>query len=123
MTLRIPGRAIGLVLVLGSAAGCGGQEMFLPELGSNERLIDTTAFAQIARDDESVDDVVVVGDRAWLFYFTHPGRAGTIKPEDKPASETRRSSIQVVELVEKDGQLSCDRDAPTFVALVPPAGP
>lgn len=56
-------------------------------------------------------------DRAFCFYFTHPGRAGTIKPEDKDSLELRRSSIQVVELREHDGVLSCDRDAPTFVAL------
>ncbi len=64
--------------------------------------------------------VVVSGERAFLFYFTHPGRAGTIKPEDKDSLDLRRSSIQVVELQEKDGVLSCDRDAPTFVDLVPP---
>jgi len=61
--------------------------------------------------------VVVSGDRAYLFYFTHPGRGGTIKPEDKPATELRRSSIQVTELVEKDGHLSCDRDAPVAIKL------
>jgi hypothetical protein len=64
--------------------------------------------------------VVVNGDRAFLFYFTHPGRAGTIKPDDKPATELRRSSIQVVELKKKDGVLSCDRDAPTRINLRPP---
>lgn len=65
--------------------------------------------------------VVVSGDRAYLFYFTHPGRAGTISPEDKDNLELRRSSIQVVELVEQDGVLSCDRNAPTHVALTPPS--
>ena len=63
--------------------------------------------------------VVVSGDRAFLFYFTHPGRAGTIKPGDQPAVELRRSSIQVVELTEHDGQLACDRDAPTHIRLGP----
>jgi len=63
--------------------------------------------------------VVVNDDRAYLFYFTHPGRAGTIKPEDKPATELRRSSIQVTELVEKDGRLSCDRDRPVSMTLKP----
>jgi hypothetical protein len=63
--------------------------------------------------------VVVSGDRAFLFYFTHPGRAGTIRPTDKDSLELRRSSIQVVELREKDGQLSCDRDTPTHVLLQP----
>ncbi|HEX2861832.1 MAG TPA: glycosyl hydrolase [Lacunisphaera sp.] len=64
--------------------------------------------------------VVVSGDRAYVFYFTHPGRAGTIRPEDKDSPDLRRSSIQVVELVEKDGVLSCDRNAPTHVVLEAP---
>jgi hypothetical protein len=67
--------------------------------------------------------VVVSGDRAFLFYFTHPGRAGTIRPADPASTDLRRSSIQVVELREQDGVLSCDRDAPTRVRLEPPAGP
>jgi GH43 family beta-xylosidase len=58
-------------------------------------------------------DVVVSGDRAWLFYFTHPGR----KSNKADSYETRRSSIQVVELMEKDGVLQTGRDAPTRVAL------
>jgi hypothetical protein len=63
-------------------------------------------------------DVVVVGDRAWLFYFTHPGR----KPNAKQADDyhTRRSSIQVIELLEKDGRLTVNRDAPTRIALRAP---
>lgn len=64
--------------------------------------------------------VVVSGDRAYLFYFTHPGRAGTIAPDDKDSTELRRSSIQVVELVDRDGVLSCDRNAPTHIDLLPP---
>ena len=67
--------------------------------------------------------VVVSGSRAFCFYFTHPGRAGTITPQDKDSLELRRSSIQVVELFEKDGWLTCDRDAPTHVALAAPGGP
>jgi len=59
-------------------------------------------------------DVVVNGERAFLFYFTHPGRR-------KGASQTeqRRSSIQVVELKLKDGRLTCDRDEPTYINLTP----
>jgi hypothetical protein len=65
--------------------------------------------------------VVVSGDRAYCFYFTHPGRAGTIAPQDKTFVELRRSSIQVVELEFKDGWLACDRDQATHVDLQPPA--
>src|SRR5688572_5170405 len=58
-------------------------------------------------------DVVVSGDRAWLFYFTHPGR----KDDKADPYETRRSSIQVVELTSGGGWLQADRDSPTRVAL------
>lgn len=71
-------------------------------------------------------DVVVSGDRAFLFYFTHPGRqAGRSPILPNPTSsgsqdalyEQRRSSIQVAELEYKDGQLTCDRDKPTQILL------
>jgi len=61
--------------------------------------------------------VVVNGDRAFLFYFTHPGRTPEAQRAKLDTTEQRRSSLQVVELREKDGVLSCDRDAPTFVDL------
>lgn len=62
-------------------------------------------------------DVVVSGDRAYLFYFTHPGRRN-----DNPKSDLydqRRSSIQVVELTYTNGQITCDRDKPTYIRLHP----
>ncbi|MBD3265947.1 family 43 glycosylhydrolase [bacterium] len=62
-------------------------------------------------------DVVVSGDRAFLFYFTHPGRRGPNAREDK--YEQRRSSIQIVELEYKDGKITCDRNCPTHVCLKP----
>jgi len=63
-------------------------------------------------------DVVVSNDRAFLFYFTHPGR--TPEREKDNTAEQRRSSIQVVELHEQDGKLSCNRDEPTFIDLTMP---
>lgn len=63
-------------------------------------------------------DVVVNNGRAYMFYFTHPGRV----PEHKgDAYQDRRTSIQVVELQEQDGILTCDRNAPTQINLIPPA--
>lgn len=59
--------------------------------------------------------VVVSGDRAYLFYFTHPGR--TAINANKDTYEQRRSSIQVVELEYKDGWLACDRNQMTYVDL------
>ncbi|WP_426337157.1 family 43 glycosylhydrolase [Pseudoduganella sp. R-31] len=62
-------------------------------------------------DDRAIGghpDVVVSGERAFLFYFTHPDGKGT-----------RRSSIQVVELA-SDGQvLHAERDAAARVMLIP----
>ncbi|MBI4659264.1 MAG: glycosyl hydrolase [Verrucomicrobia bacterium] len=63
-------------------------------------------------------DVVVRGDRAFLFYFTHPGRRGADEKKDGP--EQRRSSIQVVELELQGNWLVCDRDRPTHIRLQPP---
>jgi GH43 family beta-xylosidase len=61
-------------------------------------------------------DVVVSGDRAFLFYFIHQGGRDA-KPND-PYAE-RRSLIQVVELEYKGGELTCDRDKPTHIQLQP----
>ena len=65
-------------------------------------------------------DVVVSGGRAFLFYFTHPGRQGARAKEG--GYEQRRSSIQVVELEYRDGEITCDRDRATRVRLRPPGG-
>ncbi|TWT35554.1 Glycosyl hydrolases family 43 [Posidoniimonas corsicana] len=73
----------------------------------------------VGEDDQVIGqhpDVVVSGDRAFMFYFTHPGRRGPDARKD--TAEQRRSSIQVVELHERDGWLTCDRDAPTHVRLL-----
>ncbi len=61
-------------------------------------------------------DVVVNGERAFLFYFTHPGRRGADVRKD--GCEQRRSSIQVVELKHDSGRLTCNRDEPTLIRLV-----
>lgn len=62
-------------------------------------------------------DVIVNGDKAYVFYFTHPGRT----PENKGTDnfETRRSSIQVAELEYVDGVLVCRRDLPVIINLKP----
>lgn len=61
-------------------------------------------------------EVVINGDRAFLFYFVHPGVAA-----DSDEQDTKRSSIQVTELkLSADGWLECDRDAPTHIRLSAP---
>lgn len=66
-------------------------------------------------------DVVVSGDRAFLFYFTHPGRRG--EDARKDGYEQRRSSIQVTELRFNNGKLTVNRDQPTQINLLPPPFP
>jgi hypothetical protein len=66
-------------------------------------------------------DVVESGGRAFLFYFTHPGRRGGNEKRD--GYDQRRSSIQVVELEYRDGWLTCDRDQPAHILLRPPEDP
>jgi len=66
-------------------------------------------------------DVVVRGNRAFFFYFTHPGRQENSAKSD--LYEQRRSSIQVVELEYRNGQLTCDRNKPTYIRLLPAGNP
>jgi len=60
-------------------------------------------------------DVVVSGGRAYLFYFTHPGRRGPDAKKD--GVEQRRSTIQVTELFQDGDTLRVERDAPTRIVL------
>jgi len=59
-------------------------------------------------------DVVVNGDRAYIFYFTHPGRLPGVTTD---TYEQRRSTLHVTELFYKDGVVSCDRDKPVRIDL------
>jgi beta-xylosidase len=63
-------------------------------------------------------DVVVNDGKAYLFYFTHPGRT----PENQGIDDysTRRSSIQLTELQFNDGWLFCNRDSETIIDLRKP---
>lgn len=62
-------------------------------------------------------DVAVSADgRAYLFYFTHQVGADA---EGKPAGWKRHTVIQVAELELKDGTLTCDRNKPVKINLVP----
>ena len=69
------------------------------------------------KEDQAIGghaEVVVSGDRAFVYYFTHPGRI-TKKYADNV--ETRRSVIQVAELEYKNGTISVDRDKPVYIQL------
>jgi len=60
-------------------------------------------------------DVIVNEGRAYIYYFTHPGRT----PENKGTDnyETRRSSIQLAQLEYINGEIICNRDKPLHVKL------
>jgi len=60
-------------------------------------------------------DIVIRGDRAFIFYFTHPGRIPG-KPGES-AYESRRSTIQVDELEYDNGVIVCDRNKPVYMNL------
>lgn len=75
------------------------------------------AQAGIGNDDGVMGghcDVVVNGDRAYIYYFTHPGRT---PGADANTVDYRRSSIQVAELQIDGGQVVCYRDKSTIVRL------
>lgn len=56
-------------------------------------------------------DVLVIKDRAYIFYFTHPEKNYNQDDHDFIAEYRRnRSSIQVAELIMKNGELICNRD-------------
>lgn len=62
MRFRFPGPAIGLVLALASAAGCGDEEMFTLQLGDNVRVLDKAATTTLAHVDQGLEQPIVVGD-------------------------------------------------------------
>ena len=73
-------------------------------------------------DDQAIGghaDVVVNDGHIWLFYFTHPGRSKA-NPAPGSSFENRRSLIQLTELVEDNGVLTCDRDKPVLISLKAP---
>lgn len=64
-------------------------------------------------------DVILSGDRAWLFYFVQPGTSAI----SAGLPDRRRSSIQVTELHydREHNTLTVDRNEPTMINLQPPA--
>jgi hypothetical protein len=64
-------------------------------------------------------EVIVSGDRAYLFYFVHPGSNAETVYDKQPDINLKRSSIQVVELQYSDGWITADRNAPVLINLLP----
>ena len=64
-------------------------------------------------------DVLTVGDRAYIFYFVHPGQKDAADPDSWQA---RRSSVQAACLTVRDGKLTLQRDEPFPFFLPAPGG-
>lgn len=65
-------------------------------------------------------DVVVAGENAYVFYFTHPGRTNSDDGlVNLNTPEERRSSIQVARAHVVDGVLVCDRDESLTAPILP----
>lgn len=66
------------------------------------------------KDDQAIGghcDVVVNDGRAFVYYFSHPGRSKA-NPAAKGSFDDKRSVIQVAELKYINGEITCDRDEP-----------
>ena len=64
------------------------------------------------KDDQAIGghcDVVVNYDRAFVYYFTHPGR-GKANSAARGSFDDKRSVIQLAELKYVNGEIVCDRD-------------
>jgi len=75
-------------------------------------------------DDAAVGqhaDVVVNGDEAHIFYFTHPERGDDPSTVDRDY-RSRRSSLQVARAVVVDSRLTCDRDESLTAPILPADG-
>jgi hypothetical protein len=79
-------------------------------------ILDSASHRTEDRPSGAHGDVIIVNNKAYVFYFTHPGRKAHsdahlnengIYPFDE-----RRSSIQAGLLEIKNGTLVCDRDKP-----------
>jgi hypothetical protein len=69
-------------------------------------------------------DILVQGDEAYIYYFTHPQRIPGAAPPPSPAMGVepyarRRTSIQVARLDTDGDAMICDRDKPFRMSLQP----
>jgi hypothetical protein len=71
------------------------------------------------KDDQAIGghcDVVVNDGRAYIYYFTHPGRSKA-NPAARGSFNDKRSVIQVAELKYINGEIICNRDEPVTFKL------
>lgn len=87
-----------------------------------DRILDVSGTGEDDRGLGYHADVVVVGEDAFVFYFTHPGRAQPTGHSETD-HEARRSSVQVARAHLVDGRLVCDRDEVLTGPFLPLGGP
>jgi len=79
-------------------------------------ILDKPSKRQDDKPSGAHADVVVLGDKAYIFYFTHPGRKthfeGQMDENGLYSYTNKHSVIQVGELKLIDSTLKCDRDNP-----------
>jgi beta-xylosidase len=72
------------------------------------------------KDDQAMGghcDVIVNDGRAFIYYFTHPGRRKD-KPAAKGSFDDKRSVIQLAELKYVNSEIVCDRDETLKIKLM-----
>lgn len=71
------------------------------------------------KDDQAIGghcDVLVNKGKAYVFYFTHPGRRKDM-PAKRNSFDDKRSVIQLGELKMVEAEIICDRDEPVKINL------
>jgi hypothetical protein len=79
----------------------------------NSAILDSPGKRLDDNDQGRHADVAVIGGRAFIVYFTHPGRtydASHVEVWENESYRYRRCSLQVAELELLDGKLVCNRD-------------
>jgi hypothetical protein len=86
----------------------------------DQRLVQQPGTIETDRTKGNHADVVVSGDRAYLFYFTH--QVGQ-DAANKGPGWNKHTVIQVAEIEYNNGTLSCDRNKPVHIDLLPESRP
>lgn len=71
------------------------------------------------KDDQAIGghcDVIVNNGKAYIYYFTHPGRSKA-NPAARGSFDDKRSVIQLAELKYVKGEVTCDRDEAVTIKL------
>ncbi len=79
----------------------------------NNTILDTPGIRPDDGDQGRHADVQIVNNKAYVFYFTHPGRVYPKKGDEDQDSNRlryRRSSLQVAELEYVNGKIICNRN-------------